>query len=458
MSRRLFGTNGYRGVVGIELTPDMAVRLGYAIGSYHRGGALAVGRDGRSSGEMLQGALISGLLGVGATVYDAGLVSTPTLQKYVLERPDLDYGVMVTASHNPPEYNGFKIIGSDGVEVPEEVERGIEEAFFSQGFAFTKWREIKEVRKIPDAGSLYMKEILKQIDLQAVRGGGRRRVVLDPGHGTAVLTVPHLLEEIDYEVMIIHGEIDGSFPHRPPEPRPDNLQALSEEVKASGSDLGVAFDGDGDRALFCDEKGKVWWGDISGIAIGAFLARKGLCKSVVTPITSSAATELTLEPLGVRVLRTVVGSRHVSYRMRKEGAIWGFEENGGGLYAPHLLARDGGMTTMLLIQLLAEEERALSEVFKEIPRLHQVKTKIRCEPEERKKVIKEFMERYGDRRQEIIDGVKIWFREDKWVLIRPSGTEPIIRIFTEAKEKGEAEAMAKDFSKEAEEILSSPKT
>ncbi len=454
MSERLFGTNGFRGVVGELLTPQVAVKFGYAVGTHYHGGRVLVGWDSRTSGEMLSRALISGLLSTGAEVLEVGLTPIPALQKYVKEKEEVDYGVMVTASHNPPEYNGFKVIGPEGIEAHDSVEKAIEEVFVSGEFVLKGWREMIEVKRAPNVVSFYMDKVLEKVETEVLRSW-RMRVVLDPGHGVSTLTVPYLLSELGYDVTTINGELDGTFPLRPPEPRPDNLMALSKTVKALNADLGVAYDGDGDRAIFCDEKGKIWWGDASGITIAKYLAEKGRCDTVITPVTSTAATESVLNSLGVEVFRTRVGSRNVSYLMKEKGSTWGFEENGGGIYAPHLLARDGGMTTMLFVQVLAEKAMKTSELFMDLPKLHQVKTKIRCETEKRGKLIEELIEKYGDRRIETIDGLKVWFRDDSWALIRPSGTEPIIRIFVESSKKDEAEAMVRRFTREVEEISES---
>ncbi|MFQ5710717.1 MAG: phosphoglucosamine mutase [Candidatus Geothermarchaeales archaeon] len=453
MSERLFGTNGFRGVVGEELTPQIAVKFGYAVGTHYLGKRVAVGWDGRLSSEMLTKALMSGLLSVGAQVYEIGLAPIPVLQKHVKENPELDYGVMTTASHNPPEYNGFKVVGPEGIEIPVSTERQIEEIFLSGEYALCEWSQVKEIRRIGDVIPTYIDSLLRNVDPDLLREE-KKTVAVDPGHGVAALTIPHILQRIGYKAMTINAEIDGRFPIRPPEPTPEKLETLSKTVLAVGADFGVAYDGDGDRAIFCDEGGKTWWGDASGIAIAKHLAGKGLCEVVVTPVTSTAAAEIILQPMGVEVLRTPVGSRNVSYLMRDRGAVWGWEENGGGIYAPHLLARDGGITTLLMAQLMVEEGKTLSQVFGDLPRLWQVKTKVRTRPEVRDRIVEALIEEYGDEEIETIDGVKIWFGKDKWVLVRPSGTEPLIRVFAESSDRDEAAGLADQFRKKVESLTS----
>ncbi|NIM45135.1 MAG: phosphoglucosamine mutase [Nitrososphaeria archaeon] len=445
MSERLFGTNGFRGVVGKELTPEIAVKFGYAVGTHYLGKSVAVGWDGRLSSEMLSKALIAGLLSVASQVYEVGLTPIPALQKYVMENSEVEYGVMATASHNPPEYNGFKVIGPEGIEAHDSVEKRIEEIFLSGRYVLSTWREVKEVRH-SEVLQHYLDSLLRQVDVDLLRRR-EKKVVVDPGHGVSALTIPHLLGRVGYKAMTINGDVDGRFPMRSPEPTPENLEVLSKSVSAVEADFGVAFDGDGDRVIFCDEEGKFWWGDASGIAISKYLSQRGICQAVVTPVTSSAAVEMVLRPLGIKVMRTQVGSRHVSYLMREIGSTWGFEENGGGIYAPHLLARDGGITTLLMAQLLAEEKKELSEVFGELPRLWQAKTKVKTRLEMRDKVVEALIEEHSDKRVETIDGAKIWFSDNEWVLVRPSGTEPLVRVFAESGNRDQATRLAREFKR-----------
>ena len=454
MTHKLFGTNGFRGIIGEELTPELSLNLGYAIGTVFKKSNVIVGSDNRLSNEMISNALISGLLAVGTKIYNAGMLPTPVLQKYIKENAHIDYGVMVTASHNPPEYNGFKVLDTNGVEIPDNIEKDIESIFNSKKFNFINWNQISPIITVKNVISEYIDDIIDHIDLESIKNK-KIKVVIDPNHGVTLNVIPQLLKKIGCEVTVIHMNPDGSFPSRPPEPRPDNLHNLSDSVIKNGADFGVAFDGDGDRAIFCDEKGKIWWGDVSGIIIGSYLAKKQNCKLVVTPVTSSLATEITLQKSGVKVIRTKVGSKNVAYEMIRENGIWGFEENGGGIYAPHLNARDGGISTLLLIQIIADYGSPLSHIFETLPKLYQEKIKIHCKLENRTKIINEIKNKYKNHKLDLIDGVKIWLKPETWVLIRPSGTEPIIRIFSEANTLTESQKTVQSFKTEILEILSS---
>lgn len=457
---QLFGTNGFRGIVGRELTPEVAIKFGLAVGTYFKDKSIAVAMDGRMSSEMLTKALISGLQRSGVNVYFLGMLPTPVLQKYVKEHGELAGGVMVTASHNPPEYNGFKVVGSDGVELLNEEEEKIEKIFLSSSFFYAKWHEVKPVITLNDAIPNYIRHCLKHIDVDLIRRR-KMRIVVDFGHGVSALSVPNLLNEVNCEVISVNSNIDGTFPVRPPEPTPENLGFLKKAVLDLDADLGVAYDGDGDRSIFCDEKGNIWWGDVSGTIIGKYLAEKHRIDKIATGINSSSLVEHVLSSLGIKVIRTKVGSRNLSKAMINNSIIWGFEENGGGIYAPHQYVRDGGMTTLLMIQTLVFYGLSLSEMCKDLPRFFQVKTKVKIrEGELRKIIIKELRSYYGMRasRVETVDGVKAWFNDTDWVLIRPSGTEPIVRIFSEAKSKLNAEKMATEAKKIIEAILKDLKT
>lgn len=453
---RLFGTNGFRGVIGRELTINIAVNFGQAVGTYYGGKSIAVGRDGRTSSEMLFNALVSGLQYAGSTIYDLGLLPTPVLQKYVKEHEYLAGGVMITASHNPPEYNGFKVVRSDGVELPDEEEKLIESIFLSKDFKCVDWQLIKPVIKVDDAIQFYVKEVTKLIDLDLIRKR-RMKIVADFGHGVSVLSVTPLLSRANCNLISINGEINGLFPYRPPEPTPQNLSELTRVVKGVGAEVGVAFDGDGDRSLICDDEGRVWWGDVIGTLIAKWLAKKTTLKAVVTGINSSCIVEKVLNPLGIKVIRTRVGSRNLTKAMKEHGIIWGFEENGGCLYGPHQYVRDGGMTTMLVLYMLSELNQSLSELCDQLPRFFQVKSKVKVENNELRnkamKLVKEHYKGMKPIRVEEIDGIKVWFSEDEWILIRPSGTEPIVRIFAESDSKVNAEKLVREAEKVINESI-----
>ncbi|RLG62683.1 phosphoglucosamine mutase, partial [archaeon] len=240
MSRRLFGTNGIRGVANRELTPELALRVGLAVGAYFGGGRLIVGRDGRFGSLMVQRAVEAGLHSAGSTIYDVGVMPTPAIQ-YAVKHFGMDGGVIITASHNPPEYVGIKVVASNGVELPREEEVKVEEIFFEERFLRADWRGLGSTHRLSGVLDVYLEAVKSHVDVDAIRRRGFR-VVVDPGNGVGALSTPRLLRELGCRVYAINSHIDGSFPGRPPEPRPEYLGGLSNAVRDVGADLGAAHD------------------------------------------------------------------------------------------------------------------------------------------------------------------------------------------------------------------------
>ncbi|MEK6851151.1 MAG: phosphoglucosamine mutase, partial [Candidatus Thermoplasmatota archaeon] len=344
---RLFGTNGIRGVVGRDLTPDLAVRVGRAVATLWGRALVAVARDTRSSGPMVREAVVSGLLASGARVLDLGVLPSPALQYYVKERR-LAGGVIVTASHNPPEWNGIKVVDALGMEIARETEERIEETVAAGTFASPGWRDIGDVATATDGVDLYMRGIAARVERAPV---ARRRphVVVDPGNGAACLTTPYLLRELGCRVTTMNAQPDGAFPGRNPEPTAENLSDLRAMVPALGADLGIAHDGDADRAAVVDERGEFVHGDrLLALLAGEVVRRTpGL---VVTPVSSSSCVEDVVRAAGGRVEYTKVGAPLVARAIYGKGGVFGGEENGGMIFPEHLFARDGGMTAAKVVE------------------------------------------------------------------------------------------------------------
>ncbi|EQD78704.1 Alpha-D-phosphohexomutase, alpha/beta/alpha domain protein II domain protein, partial [mine drainage metagenome] len=296
-----------------------------------------------------------------------------------------------------------------------------------------------------NAGPRYVNGILGQVDRGAI-AARKFRVVLDCGNGASAVTSPSLLHGLSVRYTTLNGNVDGTFPGHLSEPTEANLVDLVRTVPAVGADFGVAHDGDADRAVFVDENGRY----VPGERMLALLARDAVRSAggglVVTPVTSSLAVEEVIRPLGGKILYTRVGSPVVSRAMAESKAIFGGEENGGCLFPAHQLARDGAMTLAKVLELLAREKRALSEVLAELPPYVLVKRKVPCPLALRDVVISELTEELtreagADTQVLTLDGVKVQ-NPRGWYLIRPSGTEPLYRIFAEAKGSKEAEALA----------------
>jgi phosphomannomutase/phosphoglucomutase len=277
---------------------------------------------------------------------------------------------------------------------------------------------------------------------------------VDAGNSVGGITTPYLLQQLGCKVTTINANIDGTFPGRLPEPCPETLKELSATVKAIKADLGVAFDGDADRSIFVDEKGDIHWGDKTfSVIIKQFLI-KNPHEKIVTPVSSSTLVKDTVESYKGELIWTKVGSVTVSQTMKKEKAKLGGEENGGVFYGPHQAVRDGAMTTALLLEIMAKTNKKLSSLIEEQPQYYIEKGKVRCIEEKKKELMKKLFQLVKKEKTTTIDGIKIWFDDKSAILIRPSGTEPAIRLYAEAKNKEKAQKLIREFESKVTEIRS----
>src|SRR4030067_2755051 len=259
-TRKLFGTNGIRGLVNVELTPEMAFKVGACIGTFFgKNKNVLLGYDARTSGPMFAGAVISGLNAAGCNVYFAGMASTPAIQ-FATKNHKMDGGVIISASHNPPEYNGIKVIWSDGIETSHEQETELEDIYFDNKIVYAPWDKLGEKHELPGINDEYKDAVKKHVDAEKI-ATEHFHVVVDAANSVGGIARPPLLRELGCKVTTINANIDGTFPGRLPEPRPESLKEIALTVKAIGADLGVAFEGDADRSIFIDENGEIYWGD-----------------------------------------------------------------------------------------------------------------------------------------------------------------------------------------------------
>jgi phosphomannomutase/phosphoglucomutase len=443
LKRRLFGTNGVRGITNQELSPEFILKLSYSIGSFFNRGKIIIAYDGRLSSPMFFNAATSGLIGTGCEVSDAGMMPTPALQ-YLIKEWEMDAGLMITASHNPPEYNGVKVVDNDGIEIPRSKEEKIEEKFFEEDYCLLEWDKLG--KKITKSNGIeeYKTGIKSHVDYERIKRA-KIKVVVDPGNGMGSLITPYLLRELGCEVYTINSNVDGNFPGRPPEPTLKNIEQLCKVVKACNASLGIAHDGDADRAIFVDEEGIAHWGDKSfGIIEKNFLSNNP-GERIVTPVSSSKMIEEIAEENDGKIVWTKVGSINVSRKMQEIKANLGGEENGGIFYGPHQPVRDGAMAAALIVNLLSYKKQKFSELIKSLPRYYTIKDKIPCPEILKEKVLEIIVSKIKGQKIELIDGLKIWASNKSWVLIRPSGTEPIFRIFAEANDEKNALKLAKKY-------------
>ena len=451
-TRKLFGTNGIRGLVNVELTPEMAIKVGAAIGTFFgKDKSILLGYDARTSGPMFAKAVISGLMAAGCNVYAAGMASTPAIQ-FATKNHKMDGGVIISASHNPPEYNGIKVIWSDGIETSHGQEVEIENIYFDNKIVYAPWDKLGAKRELPGINDEYKDAIKKHVDPAKI-APKHFHVVVDAANSVGGIALPPLLRELGVKCTTINANIDGTFPGRLPEPRPESLGDLSATVKAVHGDMGVAFDGDADRSIFCDGNGTIYWGDKTfAVVIKQYLLKNPGAK-IVTPVSSSTLIKDTVEAYKGELIWTKVGSVTVSQTMKAENANLGGEENGGIFYRPHQAVRDGAMTTALLLNIMADTGKSLAELVAEEPQYFIEKGKIEC-PDNKKAVLQQkIYEQVKDENVSTIDGVKIWFKDSSAILIRPSGTEPVFRLYAEAKNAEKALKLVHDYSARLEKIL-----
>ncbi len=420
---RLFGSSGIRGIANVDITPDLALAVGRALGSTY--GATLVGRDPRLTGEMLASALIAGVLASGADATDAGMVSTPTLARGAREYM---CGAVITASHNPAPYNGIKLWNPDGVAFDETQQKEIEVALERKGFAHASWDRVGTRRSRSDLVDRHVSEILRTL------GSAHLRVVVDCGSGATSTITPRLLREMGCRVTALNAQPDGHFPGRDPEPTEENLEVLRRTVRVTESDLGIAHDGDGDRMVAIDEKGQFVGGD----KLLAVFAKREVKKTVVVPVDTSMAVDEMLP--GARVVRTRVGDVYVAQEVRRHRAEFGGEPSGTWIFPKVALCPDGVYAAAHLVKLVADTP--LSELVAQVPHYPIRRGTISFPPAERDAMFTKLDAAFAAMRPrvETIDGWRVPF-EDGWFLVRLSGTEPKVRITAEARTEGRAKEL-----------------
>jgi len=439
---RLFGTNGIREVVGEELTAPFVTRVVGAIAEMiPPGPPVVVGWDARTSSPAFS-RIASGTLALsGHRVVEVGMLPTPAIQ-FLVPRLKAQLGVVITASHNPPEFNGIKCIGADGLEVDRAFEEGIEAGAESQVTSSQPHTGIGDVTTHPSGAHEYVSAILGHVDAVAI-AERHLTVVLDCGNGASCVTSPYLLRRLGCRVITLNAQPDGTFPGHLSEPTIANLADLAKAVPALKADLGIAHDGDADRAVYVDASGRY----IPGEEMLTLLARDAVERQhggvVVTPVSASQSVEDAVRPLGGEVVYTRIGSPTVTHEMQVRRAIFGGEENGGLIFPRHQLARDGAMSAAAVLDLLARRKVPLADLLTDLPRYTLVKEKVACPVELRGDVLARVTAAFEKDSERVvtIDGVKA-YRDGGWVLLRPSGTEPLFRVFSESKDPTRARALA----------------
>lgn len=434
----IFAVSGVRGIVGRALTPELVARYAAAFGwlvSEGKPGALVVlGRDSRPSGNLFAAAAGAGLQSVGCEVIDCGLVPTPTVQLAV-EHHRAAGGIMVTASHNPPEWNALKFVGPDGIFLDAASGERIKDLVRDPtggGIPRAGWDEVGGSKTDFEASRRHVEAVarLSVLDVERIRER-RFRVAVDGVGGAAGPVLRDLLEVLGCEVRGMGLVPDGKFP-RPPEPLPENLAGLGELVRETGADLGMGLDPDGDRLALVDERGRPIGEDYTlAFAVRGVLSGMRTGSSpVVCNLSTSLVVEDAAREFGATVERVPVGEAHVARQMKRLGSIVGGEGNGGVIFSPLHLGRDALVAAALVLHLLATGGKTVGELVGAAPRYVILKRKL---PRERdlEPVYRFLEERFSDAVLDRRDGLRLAW-PDRWLQVRPSGTEPVVRVIAEA--------------------------
>jgi phosphomannomutase len=425
--------SGVRGVVGHSLTPKLLTRFAQAFGTHTGSGMIVIGRDPRTSGEMVKQAVIAGVLSTGSRVVDIGVCPVPTVQLQVRRRR-AQGGIAITASHNPAEWNALKFIGSNGLFLDAGQARELLDIYHQGQYTKVGGAELRTVEEVAGATDLHIKSILDALGPLPQRGK-KLRVVLDSCNGAGSLVGPKLIEALGAEVIPINATPDGSFP-RPAEPIAENLGDLCRAVKEHRADIGFAQDMDADRLAIVSDQGQAIGEDYTLVLAILYVLRREKGAVVANLSTSSAVGDVA-KKFGCPVFLTKIGEVNVTDAMRQQNAVIGGEGNGGVIYPRINFARDSLVGIALVLHLLAESGKSVTELLESVPRYSIVKEKISVSSDRISAVLRMVRQEFAKFPMDTRDGVKV-ITPEGWFLVRGSNTEPIIRIVAEAKSEERA--------------------
>ncbi|MDZ7725528.1 MAG: phosphoglucosamine mutase [candidate division KSB1 bacterium] len=446
MKNLMISVSGVRGIVGEGLTPEVALRFSQAYASEFGPGKIVVARDSRVTGPMLMHAVWSGLMAVGCDVVDIGLATTPTAE-LVVERPDMAGGLILTASHNPRQWNALKMLGSDGMFISAEKGEKIVQRIQDNSYDFADWDKMGHLIPFNTAAQDHISSILdlSLVDTKKIKEK-KFKLVVDCCNGAGGVILPEFLHTLGCDVVFLNREPNGWFP-REPEPVPANLGDLCQAVKKHQADLGCAVDPDVDRLALVSEEGVPLGEEYTLALVSAFVMSRQKGDVVVNASTTRAIDDVVKE-YGGRVHRTPVGEYHVATKAKQIGAVLAGEGNGGVMLPELHLGRDALVGIALILQYLADQNKPVSELSQAIPQYAMVKDKLTLDFEvDAKAIVSLFDKAHSKDEKTTIDGVKLLFR-DSWVHVRASNTEPIIRVIAEAPSEDQARDIVNDMKKE----------
>ncbi len=437
MTDRLFGTTGVRKVYGKEFDLEMALNLGKALGTYVKSGTVIIARDARTTGLMVADALAAGIMSTGVNVVRGGIIPTPTLA-FVTMKHGFDSGLVVTASHNPPEYTGVKFwSGSSRGYTPEE-EKKLEEIYETKKFNVASWDALGNETLLENIVNDHIEAILEKCDTELIRSKSFR-VIVDPGNGAGCVLTPYLMQRLNCEVVTMNGQLDGQFPGRPSEPEEETLGDLIRMTEKTGAALGIAHDGDADRVVFVTEKGEVIRGDRTIALLAQQALKNSKEKTVVTTVDSSLVLDKTVEKSGGKIIRTPVGDIQVAIKVEETRGVIGGEACGVFIFPEIHLAPEPFLATCKILELMAQSGKSFGELIAQIPQYPLLKSKLNCPNDKKQAVMDSLAATLPGKMKDTVevltvDGLGISLKQG-WVLVRPSGTEPLIRITCESPDE-----------------------
>ncbi len=447
----IFRAYDVRGVVGAELTPEVMARIGAAFGT-HLGGdkRVCVARDVRTSSMMLERAFVAGLVSTGCEALSVGMLPIPTANFATLMMM-FDAGAYITASHNPPEYNGVRFRHPDGTGYTDE-NAAVRDMFFGTKLKKAGWRALGRMAEADPAevADQYIEFILDRVKVERPM-----MVALDPGNGASAITAPALFRRLGAKVELVNGEPDGEFPGRSPHPTERNLGELQQLVKSSGAAFGAAYDGDGDRVVFVDELGRVAQVEKIGVVISKWLLRERRGR-VIANVPCSMIVEEEIQRAGGEVMRVRVGDVFVSEAIKAHGAIFAMEISAHYFLPSFWLFDDPVLTSVKLAEILSAEGVPLSRMLDAIPSYPMVERELKCPDALKFRVVEAMVERHRGRgeRVDLTDGLKVMY-DDGWGMVRPSNTQPLVRLFAEAHTRERMREIEAELEREFLEQLAS---
>jgi len=435
----IVSVSGIRGIVGQGLTPEAALAFAAALGTYVNGQRVVLSRDGRPSGAVMRHAVLAGLLAAGCDVEDLNIAPTPTCGLAV-RRIQAAGGIQITASHNPAPWNGLKLFGPDGAVLNAAEGRKIQALFDAGAFRNAPWDGLGSVVPWRQVEDCHREQVLELVDVPRIRSR-HFRVLLDANGGAGGMLGVKLLVSLGCRPISVGCEADGFFGHAP-EPLAENLREIAPLVPEEDADVGFVLDPDADRLALIDETGR-YIGEELTLALAVLFRLRAERGPIVINMSTSRVIEDIARPYGVPVLRAAVGEANVVEKMREVGALIGGEGNGGVIDPRVGWVRDPFIGMGLVLNLLADTGKKLSQLVADLPVYHIQKDKVTVDRDRLPQLFTALEQRWPEAKANRADGLRLdW--EDRWVHVRPSNTEPIVRVIAEAPQSAEAEQLCRE--------------